>query len=616
MAPHNLVAMLRATAEQVGDDRGIRYYPNPGSSAFVGFRELDRRSRAIAACLTARGMRPGDVVVIAIADGRDFIAATYGAMYAGLVVAPAAMAGFGDTGVVAERIATIAADSGAKLLLTEDAFASTCAAGGDGVGIPSVTVAALVQSGDAEAWVDPQCEPDALAALIYTSGSTGSPKGVMLTHAGLLAFLQIALIAMQADARSVIVGWMPLHHSLGLIMHVLLPAYLGADVVLTATQQFQRRPVFWLQLISRHHATISIGSNFAFELCTQFATDEQIAELDLSSLTVLMTAGETVRVSTVREFVHRFAPAGMRESMVTPAMGLTEVTYVAVKPIHTAPVILNADAAALEAGMLTEAGRRRATQLVSCGHPAPLCSVAIVDQRTGQRLEDGRIGEIWMTSPAVSPGYWQKPEATSATFGGRLTGDDRRWVRTGDLGGMVNDNLFLTGRVKDLIIVRGRNIYPADLEAAAAGVHPAVGIAAAFEIAGATADVGIAFEVDPEGVAEHDLAAVAATVRTALVREFSLPSLAVAVLPAGGMPLTAGGKVRRILTGRMLESGELTALHVEGFPARTQRQPGVAYPQFSTDVLTGSESDAGRDSGTDSGTDSGRDTRPDGGIAV
>ena len=573
----SIVAMLRSTADRVGDERGIRYYPTPARSSFVGFLELDRRSRAIGACLTERGLAPGDVVVLAIADGHDFLAGAYGALYAGLIIAPAAVAGFGDSGVLTERIAAIAADSEAKLVLSEDALLDAIANGGE-LGVPVATVSELLLAGDAERWVDPERDADALAALIYTSGSTGSPKGVMLSHAGLLAFLQIARTAMQADDRSVIVGWMPLHHSLGLIMHVLLPVYLGAQAVLTATEQFQRRPVFWLQLISAHHATISVGSNFAFELCTQFATDEQIGDLDLSSLTMLMTAGETVRISTVREFVHRFAPAGMRESMVTPAMGMTEVTYIAVKPIHTDVVVLNADAGGIERGMLTDTEGARATQLVSCGQAAPLCSVVIVDPATGDRLCDGRIGEIWMTSPAVSPGYWRNLEATAATFGARLPGDVRRYVRTGDLGGIVDGNLFLTGRVKDLIIVRGRNIYPADLEAAAARTHPAVRTAAAFELEHTAAGAGIAIELDRERLVASGLtfAALSAIIRGALVREFSLPSLAVALLDAGGLPVTAGGKVRRIATGAMLQNGELSVLHVDGLNSFTIPDGGIA----------------------------------------
>jgi acyl-CoA synthetase (AMP-forming)/AMP-acid ligase II len=566
----NLIAAFRDVAEARGDDNGVHFYSSPSQSSYLSYRDLDRQSRAIASSLTARGLVPGDVVVIALNSDLDYIGALFGALYAGLAISPAVATGSAAPDVIAHRIAVIAEASGAQLIITQDsvltALAEPIEAGvfGD---LSAVTVTELLHAGDPDAWSEPAIEPSGLAGLFFTSGSTGNPKGVIFTHETLIAGIEMCRQVTHFDHETVLVGWMPFHHAWGMIMELLMPAYFGTKVVLTSTAQFQRRPVFWLQLISEHRATMSIGADFAFGLCAQFATDEQVAALDLSSLTVLMSGGEPVREATVDSFVERFGPAGLHRDSIMPVLGMTEAMLITAKPVGEKLTVLKADAGALEAGQLSKAGGDRAIELVSCGRPGPGCSVAIVDPQTGIRMDDGQVGEIWVSSPAVTPGYWRNPEATAETFGARLESEAAGYLRTGDLGAMLDGELFVTGRVKDLIIVRGRNIYPQDIEAAANRIHPSVRLAAAFELTEHPSDVGIVVEYDPEHIADDDdaLQKLSAQLRSQLVSEFSLPSLAIALVRLGDLPLTQSGKVRRSFSRSAIERGDLVVAYADGF---------------------------------------------------
>jgi len=507
-------------------------------------------------------------VVLAIPSSLAFIESAYGALYAGTTMVPAAV---GPT-FTSEALARVVQSSGARLIVSEESVIEGL--GGrqavidatDGVAV--ATLAELLEAGDADSWIEPDIDGDTVAALLFTSGSTGNPKGVMLTHASTLGSCRDVVEAIGMTEESTFAGWAPFHHAMGLVAQLLLPVYTRASLVMTPTAQFQRRPVFWLQLISKHRATISVAGNFAFELCAQLVTEEQLEELDLSSLESLLSGSEPVRLETVRRFVDRFAPAGVTESMIAPAMAMTETMMMSIKRPGTELRSIQVDAAALEAGELVEASDGRATSMVSCGQIAPLSNVVIVDPADETILPEGRVGEIWAAGPGVAAGYLENPEATAEVFGGRLPGDDRVYVRSGDLGALIDGELYVTGRIKDLIIVRGRNIYPQDLEEAALRSHRAVGISAAFELHEDHAfDVGIVAEVDLEEFdsKDEDFEALVDEVRTALTRQFSLPSLAVAFVAVGSVPRTPTGKVKRSMARQQIEAGGMDVLHLDGF---------------------------------------------------
>ncbi|ODT11900.1 MAG: hypothetical protein ABS61_01660 [Microbacterium sp. SCN 70-18] len=562
----NLVAALRQTAERIGDDHGLRFYDTPELSTYRGYAELDRRARAIAERLQRAGHRPGETAVVALQPGLNWADAAYGVLYAGLALVPAPVAGYGATGTMGERIAGIARSAEATVMITEASVAE--AIGGD---LPGVEVAAylfedLVSEGNADGWIEPELTADSLAFLLFTSGSTGDPKGVIGTHGTFLATIWACGELFGMDEDSVLVGWSPLHHIMGLMLQVLNPATLGAQAVITATAQFQRRPVFWLQLISKHRGTVSVAGNFAFALVTQLATADQIEELDLSSLEVLFSGSEPVRSETVNAFLSRFATTGLNPASIAPVMGMTEAMLISAKFPGDELVLRRFDSARLEDGELVPADGEGSVEMVSCGRPSSRTSVVIVDPDTFEPVPDGTIGEIWVASDMVSPGYFRRPDATAETFGHELAGHDGAHMRTGDLAAILDGELYVTGRLKEMIIIRGRNIYPQDLEARAQRLHAAVGIGSSFELEGHPSAVGIVLELDPETAPPAtDLADLANAVRDELGTAYSLPSVAVAFVDAGRLPRTATGKVRRRPTRVLIEEGSLDVLHSSGF---------------------------------------------------
>jgi len=561
-----LVDGLRHSARTIGDEHGILYYNTPDESVYRGYSELDRRARAIAHALAARGHGVGEIAVIGMSAGLEWADAAFGALYAGLGFVPAPVAGYGTGPMLGERVASIARSAEASVFIT-DAGVLERIGTPDDLGIPVLLLDDLLADGDADAWTPPAIDADSIAYLLYTSGSTGDPKGVIATHGTVIATANTAGELFHSGPEAVLVGWAPMHHIMGLLTQAIIPAVNGAHAVVTSTEQFQRRPMLWLQLISKHRGTMSTAGNFAFALCTQMATDAQIAELDLSSLVSLFSGSEPVRAETVRAFLDRFAPTGLRPEMIAPVMGMTEANLIAGKFPEDELRIRRFDAATLEAGRLEPASGEGSVEWVSCGRPGTNTTVVIVDPDTLQPVPDGTVGEIWVSSPMVSPGYFRRPDATAETFGHTLDGIEGSFMRTGDLAAVLDGELYVTGRLKEMIIVRGRNIYPQDIEAAAKRVAPAVGLGAAFELTGHPSVVGLVIEADEEVLAESGLTPddLAAAVRTELLTRISLPSIGIAVVAQGTLPRTPTGKVRRTPTRAEIEAGTLRTLHSSGF---------------------------------------------------
>ena len=564
-----LFEALRQTAAEFGDDRGIRYFASLEFEEYRGFAALDLRARAIAEALAGQGHTPGGRAVIAMTPGLLWADAVYGILYAGLSFVPTANGGFDSGAAIAGRVADIVRASEASTVLVDRKMLTKLGDESHLLGVPLLIIEDLLAAGDAEAWTAPDLSGDAPASMFFTSGSTGDPKGVVSTHRGLLATAEAAGELLQADRDSTLVGWLPLHHAMGLIMQLVVPAINGGQSVLTTTEQFQRRPMSWLQLISDHRATLTLAGNFAFALCTQFATDEQVAGLDLSSMKYFVSGSEPVRPETVAAFVERFAPSGLSATAIAPAFGMTEAMFISTKPAGAIYRTLAVDSGKLEHGWIEPSSAGDAVELISCGVAASHTTLAIVDPDTLVALPESQVGEIWISSPSVSPGYFRRPDATAETFGFTLRGDDRSYMRSGDLGAIVDGELFVTGRLKDVIILRGRNIYPQDIEAAAAALSPALGIGAAFELEGHSAPVGVVVEYDPEAAGSDAEATGQLLVRMSreLVDRFSLPSVAIALAAAGSVPRTPTGKVRRKPARGMLESGNIPLVDSIGFDA-------------------------------------------------
>ncbi|MFC8047166.1 fatty acyl-AMP ligase [Nocardia sp. NPDC057353] len=498
-------------------------------TAALTYAGLDLRARAVAARLAAVA-GPGDRALLAFPPGLDFVVAFFACLYAGVIAVPVQPP---RRGRAHPALPGIVADCAPAVLLT--------VAGLD-IGLPvpaSIAVDAVPAHGPA---LDPRPRTgDDPAFLQYTSGSTGAPKGVVVTHRNLTANQEMIRAAFGHDARSTFVGWAPLHHDQGLIGNVLQPLYLGAPCVLLAPLTFIRRPLLWPTAIARYRAHTSGGPNFGFDACVAHAAKAGVpAGLDLSSWRVAFNGAEPIRAETLRRFAETFAPYGFDPGALYPCYGLAEATLLVSGSVPgRGPRELRASSAALAAGTLRaaepgEPGR----ELVGSGRPAPGVRIRIVDPETGQPCPAGRIGEILVAGAHVAAGYWRNPGATAAGFG-------PGGLRTGDLGQFADGELYVTGRCRDLIIVRGRNHYPHDLEHTAQAAHPAAraGGSAAFT-AGRDDHVVLVQEVE-RGTPPSAAAEIAGAVRAALLRDHELAPGALVLTVAGALPKTSSGKIMR-----------------------------------------------------------------------
>ncbi|HEY0556339.1 MAG TPA: condensation domain-containing protein, partial [Thermoanaerobaculia bacterium] len=443
------------------------------------------------------------------------------------------------------RLRSIARDAGPRAALTTSAvLAGTkglAALAPELAAVRWIATDALAGSGDDEGTL-PEPDPESLAFVQYTSGSTAEPKGVEVTHANLLHNERMIGAAFEQDERSVVVGWLPLHHDMGLIGNVLQPLHAGGRCVLMSPVAFLQRPLRWLEAISRFRGTTSGGPDFAYELCVRKASPEAIAVLDLSSWRVAFNGAEPVRAETLERFAAAFAPCGFRPEAFYPCYGLAEATLFVTGGLPgRAPRV---DAAS---------GR------VSCGRPWMGTRMVVADPESGVERPAGSEGEIWIAGPSVARGYWENPEATALDFNAFLATGEGPFLRTGDLGVLAADGeLFVSGRLKDLIILRGRNLYPQDVELTGENAHPDLqpGGGAAFSVeVGGGERLVIVHEV-----ARHRKAGIeeiAEAVRRAVAAEHEAQVHEVVLIRQAGLPKTSSGKVQRRRCRELYRAGEL-----------------------------------------------------------
>ena len=528
--------------------------------ARITYTDLDRSARAIATTLHIGGVRPGDRALLLYPPGLDFIGAFFGCLYAGVVAVPSFPPHPAQLARTLPRLVCVATDAEPSAVLSTSAIV----AGADAIArrapilgkSPWVATDALSRDVEAD-WREPRLASDALAFLQYTSGSTSAPKGVMVSHANLLHNLAYANHVEENDAASVSVSWLPVIHDMGLIEGVLEPMYAGYPAFLMAPAAFLQRPVRWLRAITRYRATNSGGPNFAYDLCVRKITDAQADELDLTSWSVAYNGAEPIRGDTLSAFYERFKSVGFRWRSFYPVYGLAEATLVVSSGRRDyEATIHDADAGAISRGAfrLAASDTPITRPFVACGSAAFGTRVVIVDPETRQSRADGAIGEIWVASPSVAQGYWRREQLSSETFAAALTNGDGPFLRTGDLGVLRDGELIITGRLKDLLIVRGLKHYPQDLERTAERQHVALrsGCAAAFALDEAGRDdVAIAIEVDPRALSSvreervdqlHD---IVAAVRRAVTEEHGILLGAVSLLSIGTIPKTSSGKLRR-----------------------------------------------------------------------
>ena len=545
----SLLERLRRRAAEEPGRTAFTFLDGDGAEAeALTWAGLDARARAVAAALQEAGAA-GERALLLHPPGLGFVASFLGCLYAGTVAVPAYPPGRNRPPA---RLRSIAADARARVVLAPSSLASESL----GAKVPELGGAVWIATdalppGIAEAWCETSPAPDDPAFLQYTSGSTSDPKGVVVTHGNLLHNEEAIRGAFGMSESSVVVGWLPLYHDMGLIGNVLQPLHAGAQAVLMAPLSFLQRPALWLETISRYRATTSGGPNFAYDLCARKVGEEEKAGLDLSSWAVAFNGAEPVRARTMERFAAAFAPCRFRREAFFPCYGLAEATLF------------------VSGGALAAAPR----DPVGCGRTAAEQTVAIVDPEACKPCAPGREGEIWVAGPSVAAGYWGRPEETERTFGARLASGEGPFLRTGDLGLLADGELFVTGRRKDLIILRGRNHYPQDLEWTAEASHPALrpGCAAAFSVDREGEErLVLLCEVERSAA---DPAGVAEAVRRAVAEEHEVAVEEVVLLRAGTILKTSSGKIRRAACRAAYVAGELAVVARSGM-VREKEDPG------------------------------------------
>jgi amino acid adenylation domain-containing protein len=575
----SLVDILHRHAGERPEDVAYRFLDGEKEVAAITYAALDERARAIGAEIQRQGLR-GARALLLYPPGLDFVAAFFGCLYGGAVAVPVYLPRLNRP---QEGFLSILRDVHPRGVLTLSTVRGEVDLIGKLPGLERATVLSTdaLDTGQAGSWEDIRPQPGDLAFLQYTSGSTSRPKGVMVTHGNLMANEETIRRAFDQSKESVIVGWLPLYHDMGLIGNVLQPLYVGASCVLMSPLAFLKRPATWLRAIHRYRGTTSGGPNFSYELC---ATRIPLAEregLDLSSWRVAFNGAEPVRRSTQEAFTAAFAPCGFRPEAFYPCYGLAEATlFVTGGSPDETPVVAEVWGEGLERGVAVPAapGDPSGRSLVSCGRSWTGHRVAVVNPETRRELPSDRVGEIWVAGPSVAHGYWERPEETAATFEGRLDTGEGPFLRTGDLGFLRGGELFVTGRIKDLIILRGRNLYPQDVEWCAEQSHAALrpGFSAAFrtDFEGEERLV-VAAEIRREELGADNLAEISAAVRRAVAEEHEAQVWEVVLLPPGAIPKTSSGKVRRSACEAAWRDGSLATVGRDRLsPSREISVPG------------------------------------------
>ncbi|WP_167381450.1 fatty acyl-AMP ligase [Streptomyces misionensis] len=534
---------FRARAGEEPERVAVRFRTGEREEVLT-YGELEAAARAVGRWVGGR-CPPGERVLLSCSPGTGFAMAFLGCLYAGVLPVP--VPARGTYARQETRITGIAADCGARLVLDDEVIetARVPVTGGDG------TPAAV--------------DPRTVAFLQYTSGSTGDPKGVMVSHGALVH--NIRLLARNQGWHSGMTwcSWLPAHHDMGLIAMLLAPLYLGGTVVLMSPTDFLKRPVSWLRLIDRYGAEVSCAPDFAYDLCARKLTEEQTAGLDLSRWRQALDGAEPIDPATLARFAERFQSAGFRREALTPGYGLAEATLcVSSAAVDEPPDVRLFDAAGLAGGVLRPPGPDAATvSLVGCGAPRGL-DVRIVDPVSGRERPQGAIGEVWVRGGSVALGYWRRPEETARVFEAVTAAGEGGFLRTGDLGARVDGQLFVTGRLKEMISVRGRNLYPQDIERELRSLEPAFhGLpGAAFGVpVGAREEIVVVQEVRARDLGDEGPEALARRVRAALSARLGVRVGGVVLVRLGQVRRTTSGKVQRALMRTLFRAGAPDAFH-------------------------------------------------------
>lgn len=529
-------------------------------TSYLTFGELDYRATAAGAALRARGVTGGRVLLL-YPQGLEFIVGFFAALYAGAVAVPSPAANAGRA--ARARILSVVADADVSIALAPPEMLGKVreilddVEGADGV-VASIPVTSLetLESENTDPAPPPRIDPQDTALLQYTSGSTGAPKGVMVSHANIMHNQALIQTRFEHDENTVFVGWLPLFHDMGLIGNLLQPVFVGCSCVLMSPVAFLEEPVRWLRAITKYKGTTAGAPNFAYDLCVDRIRDGQDEGLELSSWDIAYNGSEPVSANTLARFTQRFAPHGFRREAMYPCYGMAESTLLIAGPDKASLPTIRMDATA-------ESHTRQ--PLVGCGTTENAHDFRIVDPDTHHEMPPRVVGEIWISGGSVAQGYWQRPEETEACFRAQIVGpqpqSETRYLRSGDLGYIDDGELFVTGRIKDVIIVRGKNHYPQDIEATAQASHSGLKqyCSAAFMVTrGDQEKLVVLHELHISAVQNPPVDDIARSVRQAVNTAHGLYVAAVVLVKPASIPKTSSGKIQRRLSRKLFLDGEMS----------------------------------------------------------
>lgn len=542
-----LIHRLIERADRQGDQRAYTFLDQgetPGD--ILTYEVLERRARAVAAALREL-VEPGDRALLMYPPGLEFVTAFFACLYADVIAVPAYPPHVSRPARCWPRLRAIATEAGIKAVLCPAAIAERLQeliASTPEFSQCSLLASDSVDTSAGQTWGPPNCARDSIAFLQFTSGSTAAPKGVVVTHGNIEHNLAYLARYTGGDSETVQVSWLPTYHDMGLFAGILYPLYLGCPSYLMSPVAFLQKPLRWLSAIHRFRGTNSGGPDFAYELCVERVPPESRGQLDLSSWKIAFNGAEPIRRSTLSRFWQSFRHQGFRWEAFRAAYGLAEATVFV-------------SGGAVESSL--------DDRPVACGLPDCDTQLRIVDPETNHELPAGEVGEIWLRSPSVARGYWNRAEETEQTFSARLAeSGEGAYLRTGDLGYLLHGELFVTGRLKDLVIVRGRKIYPQDIEQTVESSHGLIPANATAAIAVPTEQgerLVIVAEVQPIRIprstgstftpasttttTQKELQDVIGAIRQAVAEQHELQACGVALLSRGTIPKTSSGKIRR-----------------------------------------------------------------------
>lgn len=586
-----LVELLSYRASTQSEQKAYTFLQTSETEAeSLTYEAIQLQAQAIAASLQTLNVC-GERALLLYQPGLDFITAFFGCLYAGVVAVPAYPPRRNQS---LSRLQAIAQDAQAKVVLTSTKLLSNLLSSSNQEGLELAGLHWLATDGLstelAQAWQPPELNSNTLAFLQYTSGSTGTPKGVMITHGNLLHNEQMIQKAFGHTQETIVVGWLPVFHDMGLIGNVLQPLYLGVPCILMSPVDFLQKPIRWLQTISDNKATTSGGPNFAYDVCIRKVTPEQLKSLDLSSWEVAFTGAEPVRAETLEQFASIFAPCGFRKEAFYPCYGMAETTLIVTGGEKTAlPITCNVEKAALEQNRIV---KRHSTQgdtqtIVGCGGSPLDQQVVIVDPQSLTLCTSEQVGEIWVSGPSVAQGYWNQIEQTKETFNAYLADTGKGpFLRTGDLGFLQDGELFITGRLKDVIIIRGQNHYPQDIELTVEKSHPSLrpGCGAAFVIDFKNSErLVIVQEVERSYLRKLNVQEVVGQIRQTVVAQHALEVFSIVLVKTGSIPKTSSGKIRRRACKDAFLAGTLDV--VEDWSENPQNKAKFIHLQADLDSM-------------------------------